>query len=447
MQMIKLIEKKRDGLPLDEDEIRFFIQEYTAGSIPDYQAAALLMAITLNGMTRAETVQLTLAMADSVDLLDLSDISEYAVDKHSSGGVGDKTTLVVLPLVASFGVPVAKMSGRGLGFGGGTLDKLESIDGFAVNLSESEFRRIARETGMVLAGQSKSLAPADGSLYALRDVTGTVPSRPLIASSIMSKKLAAGANGVVLDVKLGRGAFMKTLAEARDLAKIMVQIGLDAGRDMAALLSDMNQPLGVAVGNALEVAEAVETLQGGGPADLRAHCIEVAAHMLRLAGRGERFAELAENRGLLAQQLDSGAGMQPLLRMVAAQGGDVAQINDVSRLPKARLRADIPARETGAIAAIFADKVGWATLALGAGRATKTDAIDHAVGIEVHASVGDQVAAGDRLMTVHANAEDNLATAMALLDEAVAYGAGPIARLPLFHGVIDGAADTTSPST
>ena len=447
MQMINLIEKKRDGLPLDEDEIRFFIQEYTAGSIPDYQAAALLMAITLNGMTRAETVQLTLAMAASGDLLDLSDISDYAVDKHSSGGVGDKTTLVVLPLVASFGVPIAKMSGRGLGFGGGTLDKLESIDGFDVNLSESEFRRIARETGMVLAGQSKSLAPADGLLYALRDVTGTVPSRPLIASSIMSKKLAAGANGIVLDVKLGCGAFMKTLAEARDLAKIMVQIGVDAGRDMVALLSDMNQPLGVAVGNALEVAEAVETLQGGGPSDLRAHCIEVAAHMLRLAGRGERFAELAENRGLLAQQLDSGAGMQPLLRMVAAQGGDVAQINDVSRLPKARLRADIPARETGAIAAIFADKVGWATLALGAGRATKTDAIDHAVGIEVHASVGDQVTAGDRLMTVHANAEDNLATAMALLDEAVAYGAGPITRLPLFHGVIDGAADRTSPST
>ncbi len=447
MQMIGLIEKKRDGLPLDEDEIRFFIQEYTAGSIPDYQAAALLMAITLNGMTRAETVQLTLAMADSGDLLDLSDISDYAVDKHSSGGVGDKTTLVVLPLVASFGVPVAKMSGRGLGFGGGTLDKLESIDGFAVNLSESEFRRIARETGMVLAGQSKSLAPADGLLYALRDVTGTVPSRPLIASSIMSKKLAAGANGIVLDVKLGRGAFMKTRAEARDLAKIMVQIGVDAGRDMVALMSDMNQPLGVAVGNALEVAEAVETLQGGGPSDLRAHCIEVAAHMLRLAGRGERFVDLAENRGQLARQLDAGAGMQPLLRMVAAQGGDVAQINHVRRLPKARLRADIPARETGAIAAIFADKVGWATLALGAGRATKTDAIDHAVGIEVHARIGDQVTAGDRLMTVHANDEGNLASAMALLDEAVAYGAGPIARLPLFHGVIDGAADTTSPST
>lgn len=447
MQMINLIEKKRDGLPLDEAEIRFFIREYTAGNIPDYQAAALLMAITLNGMTRAETVQLTLAMADSGDLLDLSDISDYAVDKHSSGGVGDKTTLVVLPLVASFGVPIAKMSGRGLGFGGGTLDKLESIDGFNVNLSESEFRRIARETGMVLAGQSKSLAPADGLLYALRDVTGTVPSRPLIASSIMSKKLAAGANGIVLDVKLGCGAFMKTLTEARDLAKIMVQIGVDAGRDMAALLSDMNQPLGVAVGNALEVAEAVETLQGGGPADLRAHCIEVAAHMLRLAGRGERFVELTDNRGLLERQLDAGAGMQPLLRMVAAQGGDVGQINDVRRLPKAKIRAELRARETGAIAAIYADKVGWATLALGAGRATKTDAIDHAVGIEVHACVGDQALAGDKLMTVHANDEGDLTAAMALLDEAVAYSREPVASPPLFHGVIDGADNTISPST
>ena len=447
MQMINVIEKKRDGLPLDADEIRFFIHEYTAGRIPDYQAAALLMAITINGMTRAETVQLTLAMAQSGDLLDLSDISDYAVDKHSSGGVGDKTTLVVLPLVASFGVPIAKMSGRGLGFGGGTLDKLEAIGGYEVNLSESEFRRIARETGMVLAGQSASLAPADGLLYALRDVTGTVPSRPLIASSIMSKKLAAGANGIVLDVKLGCGAFMKTLTEARDLARIMVQIGVDAGRDMVALLSDMNQPLGVAVGNALEVAEAIETLQGGGPADLRAHCIEVAAHMLRLAGRGRRYVSLAENRARLTQQLDAGAGLQPLLDMVAAQGGDVAQIHDRRRLPKARLRAELNARETGAIAAIHADKVGWASLALGAGRATKADKIDHAVGIEVHANVGDQVRAGDKLMTVHANDEDMLAAALALLDEALAFSASPCERLPLFHGVIDGAEATSSPST
>ena len=447
MQLIHLIEKKRDRQPLSEDEINFFIRELVAGKIPDYQSAALLMAIAINGMSRAETVQLTLAMARSGDMLDLSDITEYAIDKHSSGGVGDNTTLVVLPLVASFGVPIAKMSGRGLGFGGGTLDKLEAIRGFDVNLSERRFRRVAQETGMALAGQSRSLAPADGILYALRDVTGTVPSRRLIAGSIMSKKLAAGANGIVLDVKLGCGAFMTTLEDARDLAATMVQIGVDAGRDMVALLSDMNQPLGVAVGNALEVAEAVETLQGGGPSGLRAHCIEVAANMLRLAGRGERFTDLADNRERLANALDRGAGMDPLLRMVAAQGGDTAQIKDVGLLPKARLQANFHAQESGAIAHIFADKVGWATLALGAGRMTKSDEIDLAVGIEVFANVGDTVKAGDKLMTVHANGESQLESAMALLEDSVAFSAEPVEPLPLFHGVVDGADMTSSPAS
>ena len=447
MQMIHLIEKKRDRQPLSEDEINFFIRELVAGKIPDYQSAALLMAIAINGMSREETVQLTLAMARSGDMLDLSDITDYAIDKHSSGGVGDNTTLVVLPLVASFGVPIAKMSGRGLGFGGGTLDKLEAIRGFDVNLSERRFRQVAQETGMALAGQSRSLAPADGILYALRDVTGTVPSRPLIASSIMSKKLAAGANGIVLDVKLGCGAFMTTLADARDLAAIMVQIGVDAGREMVALLSDMNQPLGVAVGNALEVAEAVETLQGGGPPDLRAHCIEVAANMLRLAGRGERFTDLADNRERLANALDRGAGMDPLLRMVAAQGGDTAQIKDASLLPKALLQADFHAKESGAIAHIFADKVGWATLALGAGRMTKSDEIDLAVGIEIFANVGDSVIKSDKLMTVHANNESQLESAMALLEDSVAFSVEPVEPLPLFHGVVDGADMTISPAS
>ena len=319
--MIDVIEKKRDGEALSEDDIRYFITSYTAGELPDYQASALLMAIYLNGMNRAETLSLTMAMAESGDMLDLSDICDYAIDKHSSGGVGDKTTLVVLPLVASFDVPIAKMSGRGLGFSGGTLDKLEAISGFDVNLSEDEFRRIARETGLVLAGQSKTLAPADGKLYALRDVTGTVESLPLIASSIMSKKLAAGTSGIVLDVKLGGGAFMKTLDEARALATTMVQIGTDAGRDVVALLSDMNQPLGVAAGNALEVAEAVETLRGNGPADLRAHCIEVATQMLRLSGRGERWVDLQETRVAVEERLNSGAALERLRRMVAAQAG------------------------------------------------------------------------------------------------------------------------------
>ncbi len=438
MRMIDLIEKKRDGLALSESEIRYFINNYTAGEIPDYQASALLMAIYFNGMNRAETVNLTLAMAESGDMLDLSDITDYAIDKHSSGGVGDKTTLIVLPLVASFGVPIAKMSGRGLGFGGGTLDKLESISGYDVNLSEEAFRRIARESGMVLAGQSKSLAPADGKLYVLRDVTGAVASLPLIAGSIMSKKLAAGAKGIVLDVKLGCGAFMQTLDEARALATAMVRIGVDAGRDMVALLSDMNQPLGVAVGNALEVAEAVRALQGEGPADIHAHCVEVAAQMLRLAGQGARWTDLSATRAEVDARLRSGGAFEHFRRMVAAHGGDLAQIDDLSRLPQANLRYTYAARENGHIAALLADKVGWATLALGAGRVTKEDDIDHAVGIEVHANVGDAVKAGDALMTVHANDESSLKAALDELSDAVHYSPAPVDKLPLFYGVIDG---------
>ncbi len=438
MKMLELIEKKRDGHALSDAEIRFFIERYTAGDIPDYQASALLMAIFFRGMNRAETVSLTLAMAESGDMLDLSAITDYAIDKHSSGGIGDKTSLIVLPLAASFSLPIAKMSGRGLGASGGTLDKLESIAGYDVNLSQADFRRIARETGIVLSGQSKSLAPADGKLYVLRDVTGTVASLPLIASSIMSKKLAAGANGIVLDVKVGCGAFMKTIDEARELAIAMTRIGLDAGRDMAALLSDMNQPLGSAVGNALEVAEAVNTLRGEGPADIHEHCVEVAAQMLRLAGRGQRWADMAETRSEVDQALKSGKGFEYFRRMVAAHGGDVSQIDDVSRLPQARLRHDLKAVSSGYIAAIQADKVGWATLALGAGRATKEETIDHAVGIEAPVKVGDHVEEGDRVMTLHANDEGKLAAALALLDGAVEYSIQPVEPLPLFHGIIDG---------
>ena len=401
-------------------------------------ASALLMAIYFQGMNRAETVNLTMAMAESGDMLDLSDICDYAVDKHSSGGVGDKTSLVVLPLVASFGVPIAKMSGRGLGATGGTLDKLESISGFNVNLSEAEFRRVAREAGIVIVGQSKSLAPADGKIYALRDVTGTVASRPLIASSIMSKKLAAGASGIVLDVKLGRGAFMKTLEEARALATAMVQIGVDAGRDMVALLSDVNQPLGVAVGNALEVAEAVRTLRGEGPPDFHQHCVEVAAHMLRLAGKGERWSELAGARAEADRVLKAGAAFEDLRRMVEGQGGDVSQIDDPRKLPQAKLRYNLHARASGYLAAILADQIAWATLTLGAGRRAKDDEIDHAVGIEVHCNVGDAVTAGDLLMTLHANDEASLQAALDELGAAVEYSPAPLEPLPLFHGVVDG---------
>ncbi len=438
MQMDVLIEKKRDGGALTEREIRYVVNGFTAGAIPDYQMAALLMAIYFQGMNRAETAQLTMAMAESGDMLDLSDICDYAVDKHSSGGVGDKTSLVVLPLAASFGVPIAKMSGRGLGATGGTVDKLESISGFKVNLSEAEFRRIARETGLVIGGQSKSLAPADGLIYALRDVTATVGSQPLIASSIMSKKLAAGASGIVLDVKVGRGAFMKTLDEARALATAMVRIGVDAGRDVVALLCDVNQPLGVAVGNALEVAEAASTLRGDGPPDFHQHCVEVAAQMLRLAGQGERWAELAVARAEADRALRTGEAFEKLRQMVAAQGGDVSQIDDPSKLPQAKLRHDLRARESGCIASILADRVAWSTLLLGAGRRTKTDEIDHAVGVEVHAKVGDAVAAGDRLMTVHANDKASLQAALDELAGAVEVSPSPVEPLPLFHGIVDG---------
>lgn len=438
MRMIDIIDRKRDGGSLSKEAIHYFVQGYTAGTIPDYQVSALLMAIIFRGMDREEIVALTLAMAESGDMLDLSDIVDYAVDKHSSGGVGDKTSLVVLPLVAKFGVPIAKMSGRGLGFTGGTLDKLESIDGFDVNLSEARFKKIARDTGLALAGQSKSLAPADGKLYALRDVTGTVASLPLMASSIMSKKLAAGANGIVLDVKVGQGAFMKTLDEATQLATIMVGIGVDAGRDMVALLSDMNQPLGVAVGNALEVAEAVATLRGQGPADFEGHCIEVAAHMLRLAGRGRAWADLDETRDDARRMLRGGAALESFRKMVEVQGGDVAQIDDLGKLPQAQIRQEWRSAQDGYVHSVYADQVGLATLALGAGRATKSDAIDHAVGIEVHASVGDYVKRDDLLMTIHANGHDALQQALSLLEGAIVYSDTPVERLALFHSAIDG---------
>jgi len=438
MRIVDLITKKRDGQALTPDEIRWFITNYTNDTIPDYQVSALLMAILLKGMEREEIVTLTLAMAESGDMLDLSDIVDYAIDKHSSGGVGDKTSLVVLPLVASFGVPIAKMSGRGLGFSGGTLDKLESISGFNVNLPEAEFRQLAKETGLVLAGQTKSLAPADGKLYALRDVTATVESLPLIASSIMSKKLAAGANGIVLDVKLGHGAFMKTLESARELATIMVQIGVDAGRDMAALLSDMNQPLGVAVGNALEVAEAVRTLQGAGPRDFHEHCVDVAVYMLKLAGQGDRWSDVDETRAEVKAVLNEGMAFDRFRQMVEAQGGDVAQVDDLSRLPTADIVQTVTVSQSGYIKEILADKVGLASLALGAGRAKKGDPIDYAVGIEVHASVGDAVSEGDTLMTIHANSEESLADARKLIDSALTYSDTEVEPLPLFYGVIEG---------
>ncbi len=438
MRAVDVIAKKRDGQVLTRDEINWFIDAYTSGYLPDYQAAAFLMAVFIRGMSREETVNLTLAMAHSGDVLDLSPVIGYAVDKHSSGGVGDKTSLVVLPLVAACGVPVAKMSGRGLGYSGGTLDKLEALAGYNVNLSDAEFRRLARENGIVLAGQSADLAPADGKLYALRDVTGTVPSLPLIASSIMSKKIAAGANGIVLDVKVGRGAFMTNLEDARTLAQIMVDIGVDAGREMIAVISDMNQPLGAAVGNALEVAEAIETLYGEGPEDFREHCLEVAGYMLRLAGRGERWTNEDDVRALLIEYLNNGKALDKFRQLVAGQGGDVAALDDPSRLPKANLVEEFVAPQDGYISMVAADFIGRAAFELGAGREKKGDPIDLAVGLKLEVKVGDFVEKGVPLLRIYANDESKIAACRDDLEKAFAYSDTSVERLPLFYGTIYG---------
>ncbi len=438
MRAVDVIARKRDGSELTAEEIRWFVESYVSGNIPDYQVAAWLMAVYLRGMTRRETVDLTLAMAHSGDMLDLSGVVGYAVDKHSSGGVGDKTTFVVLPLVAACGVPVAKMSGRGLGFSGGTLDKLESIAGYRVELTLEEFRSQAEQYGIVLCGQTSNLAPADGLIYALRDATATVSCVPLIASSIMSKKIAAGANGVVLDVKVGMGAFMRTVEEAKALAHLMVDIGRDAGRDMVALISDMNQPLGVAVGNALEMREAIETLRGEGPQDLREHCLTVAAHMVRLARQNQAEDTLVEIIQELTEHLESGAALAKLRDLVSAQGGDTRMVDDPDLLPAARIVETLEVPANGYVAQINALEVGQAAVELGAGREKKGDPIDHTVGVLCHLKVGDQVKKGDLSFTIHANEADRLEAARRRLERAVDYRRRPQAPLPLFYDTLTG---------
>jgi pyrimidine-nucleoside phosphorylase len=433
MRAVEIIEKKRDGDELRSEEIRFFVEGFTRGEIPDYQAAAFLMAVYFRGMTPRETADLTLAMADSGRVLDLHDIAPVVVDKHSTGGVGDKVSLVVVPLVAAAGLPVGKMSGRGLSFTGGTIDKLESIRGFRVELTVEEFREQLRRIGAVLCGQSADLAPADGKFYALRDVTGTVPSIPLIAASIMSKKIAAGADAIVLDVKVGNGAFMKTLEDARALAQRMVDIGSALGRRAVAVISDMNQPLGQAVGNALEVKEAIATLRGAGPNDFREHCLTVATHMLHLGGR---VGSAAEGRRLAEETLSSGAAWEKFRALVAAQGGDVGQIEAPEQLPRARLIREIPAPADGYVAEMRAYEVGMAAVALGAGRTKKGEPIDPAVGILIHRKVGDPVRRGEPLFTVHANAEGRLPEAEAWLSRAVRIQETPVPSLPHIYETI-----------
>ena len=430
MRAVDIIVKKRDKGELSLAEIEFFIKSFISGEVTDYQASALLMAIVLNGMTPRETTDLTLAMANSGHMLDLSDVVDLAVDKHSSGGVGDKTSLAVLPIVAASGLPVGKMSGRGLGFSGGTLDKLESIPGYRVDLTIEEFKHQLKQKGIVLTGQSLDLAPADGKLYALRDVTGTVQSIPLIASSIMCKKLAAGAQAILLDVKTGLGAFMETLEDARQLANMMVDIGQLAGREVVALLSDMNQPLGNAVGNSSEVLEAIETLKDNGPEDFLEHCLHVSAHMLVL---GKRAKDLAEGRAMAEKSIVDGSAFEKFRVLVEAQGGDVSYVDEPSKFPRAEYIDVVEAPQDGYLSQIQARTIGEAAVALGAGRARKSDPVDHAVGFVIHRKVGDRVERGDPLFTIHANDKEKLEEARQAVLSAHAFSREPVERLPLFY--------------
>lgn len=403
MRMVDLIIKKQEGKELTKEEIRFLIEGYTDGSVPDYQMSAFAMAVYFQDMTDRERVEFTMAIAESGDQIDLSEIDGIKVDKHSTGGVGDTTTLVLAPLVASLGVPVAKMSGRGLGHTGGTLDKLESIPGFKIEISEEDFIELVNKNKVAVIGQSGDLCPADKKLYALRDVTGTVNSLPLIAGSIMSKKIAAGADAIVLDVKVGAGAFMKSIEDAEELAHAMVAIGNLAGRNTMAIISDMSQPLGYAVGNTLEIEEAIETLKGQGPADLEELCLELGAQMVYL---GEKATSLEEARELLKEKLHNGEALEKFKEFIAAQHGNPEVVNDYSLMPQAKDKKEVYAEESGYVAEINADAIGVAAMSLGAGRATKESEIDLSAGLMLHKKVGEKVAKGDLLVTLYANDKD-----------------------------------------
>lgn len=414
MRMYDIIEHKRDGHELTPEELNYFVSRYVDGTIPEYQASALAMAIFLKGMTARETGWLTWEMACSGEMMDLSSLPGIKVDKHSTGGVGDKTTLAVVPIVASCGIPVAKMSGRGLGHTGGTLDKLESIPGMSVSIDRERFLQIVREVGCAVVGQTGNLVPADKKLYALRDVTATVDSIPLIASSIMSKKIAAGCDAIVLDVKCGSGAFMKTAEQATKLAEAMVAIGEEVGRTTVALITDMDRPLGNKVGNSLEVMEACQVLQGTAPADISDTCLELAANMLQLAGKGS----LAECRELARAQVASGAAFERLCRMVEAQGGDSRVLRDFSRFPQAPCKREVRAPRDGFVFSMQTEQVGIASAALGAGRETIDATIDYTAGIDLARKTGDPVHKGDVLATLYSSNKDRLDDGEHLLLEA-----------------------------
>ncbi|MGT8905644.1 pyrimidine-nucleoside phosphorylase [Bacillus sp. FSL M7-0003] len=403
MRMVDIIAKKRDGKELSSEEISFFVKGYTDGTIPDYQASALAMAIFFQDMTDQERADLTLAMANSGDTIDLSAIDGIKVDKHSTGGVGDTTTLVLAPLVAALDVPVAKMSGRGLGHTGGTVDKLEAVKGFHVEITKAEFIELVNRHKVAVIGQSGNLTPADKKLYALRDVTGTVNSIPLIASSIMSKKIAAGADAIVLDVKTGAGAFMKTPEDSEKLAKAMVRIGNNVGRQTMAVISDMSQPLGLAIGNSLEVKEAIDTLRGEGPEDLNELVLTLGSQMVVLAKKADTLDEAREK---LIEVMKNGKALEKFKEFLENQGGDSSIVDQPEKLPQAPYKIEVPAKESGVVAEIVADEIGVAAMILGAGRATKEDDIDLSVGIMLNKKVGDRVEKGDSLVTLHANRED-----------------------------------------
>ena len=433
MRMYDLILKKKQGGELSTDEIRYMIEGFTEGSIPDYQMSAMTMAICFRGMTPRETVDLTLAMRDSGDVLDLSGIKGVKVDKHSTGGVGDKTSLALTPIIAALGVPVAKMSGRGLGHTGGTIDKLECFDGFTTALSEEQFAGNVNTIGIAIAGQTANLAPADKKLYALRDVTATVDQMSLIASSIMSKKLASGSDAIVLDVKTGNGAFMKKLEDSRALAKEMVSIGTMAGKKTVAVITDMDQPLGSAVGNSLEVREAIDTLRGEGPADFKEVVFALGSQMLMLAGRA---ADEKEARALMEGVIEDGSALDKFAQFVRAQGGDAAPVYDTSLLPVAGKTLEVTAKESGYVHRILAEDIGIACMTLGGGRETKESAIDLSVGIILEKKNGDAVSDGEVLATIYGNDDAKMQAAYEKIAHAYEIAKEPAAFVPVVREYI-----------
>lgn len=435
MRMYDIIIKKRNGEALSDEEIAYFIKGYTDGTIPDYQASALLMAIYFQGMTERETATLTMEMAHSGDMLDLSAIKGKKADKHSTGGVGDKTSLVLTPLAASIGIPVAKMSGRGLGHTGGTIDKLESFPGFTTGISEEQFINNVNTIGIAIAGQTKNMAPADKKLYALRDVTGTVDSIPLIASSIMSKKLAAGADVIVLDVKTGSGAFMKTEEDSIKLAEEMVKIGNNVGRKTLAVISDMDEPLGYAVGNAIEVKEAIDTLNGHGPADLLELCLTIGSLMAIGTGKA---GSTEEARRLLIEKLDDGSALKKFAEFVEAQGGDSAPVFNTELLPQASIVREVTSSVDGYVSHIESDRVGISAMKLGGGRETKESEIDLSVGILINKKVGDSVKKGEKIATLYANDNAKLEAALSELEQSYSYSQTPVERPELIKTIIGG---------